>query len=789
MKNQKTKTKSIKHDGTLTISVGSSRKEINWKNKEILWSELIIKLSKTTRTHETFTEYKKLPKSQQGQIKDVGGFVGGTLKSGRRKSDNVVWRQLLTLDVDFVKGDLWTSIELFCDFSCVMYSTHSHSPQSQRLRLVIPLKRPITPDEYPAVSRYVASDIGIDMFDDTTYEPHRLMYWPSTSSDGEYVFEYQDAKWLDPDEVLGRYPDWKDPSYLPESSRTQKKRQRLAEKQGDPLTKQGWVGAFCRTYSIPEAIETFLNDIYGPVGDGRYTYLPGSTAGGLVVYDGDTFAYSHHGTDPVSGKLVNSFDLVRLHKFGVQDEDSELGTPTVKLPSYTSMNAFVAEDAQVQDTKREERMAAIEEDFKEGSVNPKKLFFEEKKFIPSYMGDWFLKRHRAFVMNDDLYVYKNGVYAKGERLFHEESTNALGVEFSTGRIKEAIAYIKNTVSNVLPKDATINGDFLNVQNGLLKLDTFELVPHTHELLTIVQLPVSYDPKADCTVIDTFLHSVVPKGCIPIIEEMAGYCLIPTMKYEKALLLIGEGGNGKGTLIALLTSLLGEQNVAGVSFQDLSENRFASAELFGKMANLHADIPNKTLENSSRFKELVSGDMIRAEEKHKQPFNFRNRAKLVFSANELPTSRDNTDGFHRRLLITPFPNKFTDRKLRQRLFAPENLSGFLLRALQGLARLQKQGRFSESESVKKALVEYRESGDTVFRFLKEHCILDPEAMTSKQEVYDAYRDMCFRWGNQPSSQSKFNARLRAIHPEITEYRKTPPRKWRGVKLENTSEFLG
>lgn len=173
-------------------------------------------------------------------------------------------------------------------------------------------------------------------------------------------------------------------------------------------------------------------------------------------------------------------------------------------------------------------------------------------------------------------------------------------------------YIKNSITSIPPEEASTSGKYLNVLNGLLNLETFELEPHTPELLTIVQLPVVYDPDADSSVIDTFLRMVMPEDCAPVLEEFAGYCLVPSMRYEKALMLIGEGGNGKGTLIAALTAMLGKQNVAGVSLQDLAENRFAAADLFGKMANLHADIPNRILENTSRFKELVSGNLIRAE---------------------------------------------------------------------------------------------------------------------------------------------------------------------------------
>jgi hypothetical protein len=268
----------IKHDGMIAIATGRKRTETNWKNKNIKWSDLVKKLSQTTRTPETYAEYMKLPKTERDNLKDVGGFVGGSLKNGRRKAESVANRTLLTLDLDYIKGDIWASIELLYNFSVLMYSTHTHSSDNQRLRLVIPLSRPVLPDEYQAIARMIAYDIGIDMFDDTTYEPSRLMYNPSTSSDGEYVFKVQDEPWLNPDEILNRYTfGWQDVSYWPESSRARAKIVSDIKRQQDPLTKSGVIGAFCRTYSIGEAIAEFLSDIY-TVGadDTRYTYTEGS---------------------------------------------------------------------------------------------------------------------------------------------------------------------------------------------------------------------------------------------------------------------------------------------------------------------------------------------------------------------------------------------------------------------------------------------------------------------------------------------------------------------------------
>ncbi|WJY27460.1 virulence-associated E family protein [Sporosarcina trichiuri] len=357
----------IQHDGALVLSTASSRHSTSWRNTDMQWSDLVRKLSQTTRTPETYAEYRNLSKAEQGQIKDVGGFVGGTLKGGRRKADAVGWRQLVTLDADFVKGDFWGTVEMLFDNACAVYSTHSHQPDRQKMRLLIPLSRSVTPEEYVAVSKRIAADLGIDMFDDTTYQPHRLMYWPSTATDAEYLFEVQDSAWLDPDEVLARYVDWRDPLEWPTSSRQQKVQRKMADRQGDPTDKPGMVGAFCRTYTIEDAIDNYLQDQYSPHSEGRYTYNEGSTAGGLVLYDDGLFAYSHHGTDPTSGLLVNAFDLVRIHLYGALDEDAKEGTPISRMPSTLAMSKFAQEDSEVKKTLVRERLADAEADFADES--------------------------------------------------------------------------------------------------------------------------------------------------------------------------------------------------------------------------------------------------------------------------------------------------------------------------------------------------------------------------------------------------------------------------------------
>lgn len=369
----------IKYDGSVSFASADSRKAVHWKNREVLWSDLVDKLSKTTRTHETYAEYIKAPKARQDEIKDVGGFVGGTLANGRRKAGNVLERSMLSLDADFSKGGLWETFTLMYDCAACIYSTHKHTPENNRLRLIIPLKRTVTRDEYQAIGRKVAEVLGIDSFDDTTYEPERLMYWPSTAKDAEFIFEYQDGEWLDPDAVLSEYHDWRDSSQWPVSSRVEKVIHRHKEKAEDPMEKKGIVGAFCRAYDIHEAIEEFLQDHYEKcdTGDNRYSYKHGSTAGGLITYD-NKWSFSHHGTDPSSGKLCNAFDLVRIHLFGLKDEDLKEGTPVNRYPSYIAMEEFASNDTKVRKQIHYDRISSANDDFGDSEIEDENSEWLEK---------------------------------------------------------------------------------------------------------------------------------------------------------------------------------------------------------------------------------------------------------------------------------------------------------------------------------------------------------------------------------------------------------------------------
>ena len=359
------------YDRLISISTGGSRKATNWPPCNFMWSELTEKLRTPMRSTETLTEYLNMKKFQQDELKDVGGFVGGTFAGARRKADSVIGRDIVTLDLDNIPAggtqEVLRRIEgLGCGY-CV-YSTRKHREEAPRLRILLPIDRTVSADEYIPIARKVAQHIGIEMCDKTTFEPSRLMYWPSVSADGIYVYYCGDKPLLSADGVLSLYADWHDYTSWPRVPGAQEDLERRIKKQENPTAKDGIVGAFCRTYNIYQAMNEFIPGEYLPTDSpDRFTYAGGSTTGGAVIYDNGNFLYSHHATDPCSGRLVNSFDLVRLHKYGMLDEEAKPDTPLAKLPSYVAMCEFAVKDTYVAALANKERHDRVVEAFQGAS--------------------------------------------------------------------------------------------------------------------------------------------------------------------------------------------------------------------------------------------------------------------------------------------------------------------------------------------------------------------------------------------------------------------------------------
>lgn len=329
-------------------------------------SELYAKLATPVRSTETLAQYLSASKAKRDNLKDVGGFIGGKMFNGIRKAGYVEYRDLVTLDMDSIPSgqtEQVTNRLLSLGVSVCVYSTRKHSPDAPRLRAVLPLNRSVSADEYEPVARKVAQIISAEMqwYDRTTFDVSRIMYWPSVSSDSQYVYKWAGGNLIDVDAILNMYCDWRNFAEWPKCP-TEDMSHAPATKQEDPLEKKGIVGAFCRVYSIKEAMDKFIPDVYIPAGENRYTYSRGSTTGGAIVYD-NKYLYSHHATDPACDTLCNSFDLVRIHLFGSLDESAKEGTPTHKLPSFSKMKELAIADATVNMQMRTEKAAEVYEDF------------------------------------------------------------------------------------------------------------------------------------------------------------------------------------------------------------------------------------------------------------------------------------------------------------------------------------------------------------------------------------------------------------------------------------------
>lgn len=523
----------------MKISYGNSRFEKHWKNGEITWEDFKRRVSSTKWTTETIEEYLKMGKRQREKIKDIGGYVLGHLKGGHRGSGSVLCRSALALDMDNGTPGCMENIKA-AGYTCCVYSTHKNTPKQPRLRIIIPMARDVSEAEYPAVARMAAKDIGIDLFDDSTYEPSRLMYWPSTPMHSEFIFQDFDGKVLDPDEILARYDDWQDESTWPVSTRQSAVPRHGADKAEDPLTKKGIVGVFCRAYTIQEAIEKFLPDIYAPTErDDRFDYIPADSAAGVVVY-GDRFAYSHHATDPACGRLLNAFDLVRVHKFRSLDDMEVEGTAINKLPSYKAMADLVQGDGKVIQLFLEERQASAVHDFKPGDNWRESLKLDKAGNPVATVDNICLilendEQLSGVVYNDQLV----GLDVKGDVPWEHQRSGWTEDDNSGLRVFMARMYgiyAPNKTKDALMQTAHLR-HYHPVREFLEALPPWDGVPRVSTLL------VDYLGAEDCS----YVRAVTRKTLAAAVARVYR----PGTKFDSILVLIGPQGIGKSTIYAKL----------------------------------------------------------------------------------------------------------------------------------------------------------------------------------------------------------------------------------------------
>lgn len=551
----------MNNDRSLIITVGTSRKAVSWQRQELMWSELCEKLSAPQRTTEKYTEYMALPKAKQDEIKDVGGFVGGTLEGIQRKASAVSGRDIVTLDLDNIPAGLTSDILRRIDglgFGYCVYSTRKHSEAAPRLRVLIPLNRTCTADEYEPLARKLAEFIGMEYCDPTTFQASRLMYWPSCSADSQFVYTYADKPFVDVDGVLAMYSDWHDVAQWRGMAAPKLPR---GGKQADPTEKSGIVGAFCRTYDIYRAMDELLPGVYLPCepgvgcGNDRYTYSGGSTTGGAVVYEDGKYLYSHHATDPAGGRLCNAYDLVRLHLFGSNDDGAAPDTPANRLPSAALMNEFAAADKEVSSLLNTEKY--------EKAVS---AFGNPPTAVPGNDLDWIAQLEVSATTglpkkttDNIIIILENDPMLRGKLRFDEFSNRVQVVGALPWDSQRAAAEVRSWTDN---DDAGIR-HYLEKAHGITGvnkiLDACSLVCHRHTVNAVRDylnsLP-AWDgvPRLDTLFVDylgtednAYVRAVARKSFAAAVAR----AMLPGVKYDTMPILAGPQGIGKSTLLRIM----------------------------------------------------------------------------------------------------------------------------------------------------------------------------------------------------------------------------------------------
>jgi len=411
------------------------------------------------------------------------------------------------------------------------------------------------------------------------------------------------------------------------------------------------------------------------------------------------------------------------------------------------------------------------------------FFTDNGKFIPRQLAEQLRDETPVAVGGETLFTYLDGVYRPGgEASLRSRIADYLADQWRRSSADEVIAYLRDSSPRLWERPPL---NIVNCRNGLLDVTNRQLKPHTPDHLSPIQIAAAFDPAATCSAIDSFIRDTFPPDAHGVAYQIAGYLLVPDNSLQTAVMLLGGGANGKSTFTQLVTRLLGDDNVAAIPLHRLDEDRFACAELYGRLANVFADLDARALRSSSIFKSITGGDTLAAERKFRPAFSFVPYARLLFSANTPPPTSDSSDAFFRRWLIVPFDRTFApgerDPRVLDRLTTPAELSGLLNRALPALETVRRTGRFVATPSTDRAAERFRIDSDSVAGYVDECCRLDPAAETTRKALFAGYRDWCQANGRQPLAAQRFYERLRAPALGLAETATRGVRKFRGLEL--------
>lgn len=411
------------------------------------------------------------------------------------------------------------------------------------------------------------------------------------------------------------------------------------------------------------------------------------------------------------------------------------------------------------------------------------------KFFPAILAKYLHENIPVVYADGQAYKYQDGVYSLIEDIKldliikdHMRDDHATMYAIRDVRKQWMIECSRDQVEFDSPSLVHI----INLKNGLYDIQQRKLFFHTPEHHSLVQLDCSYKPKSKCDKFIEFINQVLPQESVVLAQEIVGYLLVPLTEAQKSFVIFGSGGTGKSTFIRIVEAIVGKQNVSNVAWQDLT-NKYLLAKLSGKLVNTFADLPDKGLKDLGMFKSLTGEDRITADIKFKDPFEFMNKARLLFSTNHLPQNLgDNGYSFYRRLVILPFENRIesdkVDTRLTEKLITEKD--GIFLWALEGLARLINNGfKFSENKFTKKVLTKYQRESSSVRWFIEENCIFGSNEHVECTELYEQYRKNCLIDGIKPLDKRQFNNEVEESYgPQVFKGQEGTTRRaiWRGIK---------
>lgn len=393
------------------------------------------------------------------------------------------------------------------------------------------------------------------------------------------------------------------------------------------------------------------------------------------------------------------------------------------------------------------------------------------KFMPGVLAGEMKDTEKVFYAAEQHYRYEDGVYAPISEMEAQRMVQAkmLPQEAKMAQITDAEKQWRLQILKEI-RELNANPFMINIKNGVYNVLEDKLYAHSPDILSTIQLNVRYDPDANCPLFKKFLSDSMDGDMdqVRLLQEMLGYFLVPITKSQKCFVIVGAAGAGKSVLLNVLNEiLLGSGNVSNVSWQSLND-RFKTAELFGKLANIFADLPTKNIDDNGIFKALVGEDYLTVEKKNKNPFSFQSTARLLFSCNTIPKNYgDKSEGFYRRLIIIRFTHAVPKEKRDPMLldkFRGE-ADGIFRFALEGLKRIINNGyRFDETEKNKTELQRYKEDSDSVLSFVSECCAVKRGEETGSTRLFDLYKKYCEESGMKPYSQRKFVSMLTEAFPE-------------------------